>query len=261
MLDQAHQPAYQCAGAPHREMHAPTSFQRGDQAVDRGRREGVAADQQRLKGEYHAQLRVAHVARRQAMHAAPGLEPQQVQQRARHVGPMVEGLMHQLLEADFEDALAGLQESFVAFDVAGCQAGDLGAHRRRVAADVEMRAVVEADAVERRHRPQHHVVGQSPAGHGPELFEQMRRGDHGRAGVEGIAIDAVNTCLAARLLELFEHGDAPAACAQAHRSRQAAEPAADDHCMRPPRLAGACQRRLQGIATNSQHEWIIGPSI
>ena len=76
-LDQADQAAHQAAGAAHREMHAETPLQKGDQAIHRGGGERVAADQQRLEGQHHAQPLVLHVLAGQAVDAAVALQLQQ----------------------------------------------------------------------------------------------------------------------------------------------------------------------------------------
>ena len=90
----------------------------------------------------------------------------------------------------------------------------------------------------------------APAAEPPQLLEQERRGDDGRAGVEGEAVLAVDVGAAAGRVELFQHGDAIAAGAEPDRRRQAAEAAADDDrrrlappAARWPRIA-ECQHNL-----------------
>ena len=95
-----------------------------------------------------------------------------------------------------------------------------------------MRAVLKADPVERRHRHQRHVVGQLASAQLPQFLEQERRGDDGRAGVEGEAVLPVDVGAAAGRIELFQHGDAIALGAEPDRRRQSAEAAADHHRMR-----------------------------
>ena len=134
----------------------------------------------------------------------------------------------ELLEAELVALLRLGDETFVAGQVGRADAADLLAVGRGVVAVVEVRAVVEADAIERAHRHQRHVVGEAPAAQRPQLFQHEGRGDDGRAGVEGEAVLLPDTGAAAGLLELFQHRDAVALAAEPHRRGQAAEAAADD---------------------------------
>ncbi len=79
-----------------------------------------------------------------------------------------------------------------------------------VAGRVEMAAVEEAQAIERVHRHQLHVVGQVAAAGLPELLEDEGRGDDGGAGVEAEAILMDLAGAAADPFQPFQHGDAPA---------------------------------------------------
>jgi hypothetical protein len=121
-------------------------------------------------------------------------------------------------------------------------ASDFGTHRRRVPAVVEARAVVESQAIERRHRPQLDVVGETPPGQRPQLLEQEGRGDHGRPGVEGETVLPVHIGTPTGRVQTLQHGDAVAACAQPHRRGEPAEAAADHDGMRP-RGIDACRVR------------------
>ena len=84
-FDQPDQALHQAAGAAHREVHAPAPLEKGDQAVDRGGGERIAADQQRMEAQHHAQPRIAHVLGDEAVHGAIALEAHQVGQHPRHV--------------------------------------------------------------------------------------------------------------------------------------------------------------------------------
>ena len=95
-----------------------------------------------------------------------------------------------------------------------------------------MRSVVEADAIERRQRPQIDVVGHAPAAERPEFLEQERRGDDGRTGIEGEAVLAIDIGAPARRIELFQHRDAIAARPEADRRGKSAKARADHDRMR-----------------------------
>ena len=140
--------------------------------------------------------------------------------------------MAQLLETDLEDRFAGLHEALVAGDIIGRELGDLGTHRRRITGVVEHFAVGETDAIERADRTQFDIVGQSPPAQFPQLLEQERRGDDGRAGVESEAVLPIDVGAASGRIELLQHRDAISACAKPHRCRQPAETAADDDGVR-----------------------------
>ena len=237
-FDQAHQAADQAAGAAHREVHAELPLEEGDQAIDRGGAERVAAHQQRLEGEHHAQALVLHMLAGQLIDGAIALQPHQVGHHPGHVGPTVEGHMAELLEADPIDGLAGGQEALVAGHIRRRQPSHLGPHGLGVAAVVEQRAIVKAHPVEGRDRPQVHIVGQALAAQGPQFFKQEGRGDHRGAGIKSEAVLAMHPGPAARLGQLLQHRHPVAPGAQTHRSGQAAKAAADDHRMRPAIATG-----------------------
>ena len=161
------------------------------------------------------------------MQAAPAAHAQQVGCGGQQVGERLVGDAAQLLEAQAVAQLGLGDEALVAGQVAGFDAGDLGAHRGRIAAVVEVGTVVETDAVERVERLQRHVLAHAPAAQGPQLFEHEGRGDDGGAGVEGVAVLAVHARPAAEGVELLQHRDAPALARQPHGRGEAAEAAAD----------------------------------
>jgi hypothetical protein len=117
------------------------------------------------------------------------------------------------------------------------EARDLGAHRRRIVAVVEGRAIVEADAVERTHRAKLDIVGQVASAEAPEFLEEEGRRDDRRSRVEGESVLAVHIGAAARSIELFKDSDVVAARSEPHRGGESAEAAANDDRPRP-RLGG-----------------------
>ena len=230
-----HQPgqaADQRARATQRVMHAPAALEEGDQRVDGAGAERIAAHQQRVEGQHGAQALVLDVAAHGGMHAAMAAQPQQGGQHAHHVGQAVERDVAELFKADAVDRLRLGHEAVVAGHVGRGEAGDLGAHGGRVAGVVELAAVGEADAVERRHRNQRHVRSQGAAAELPQLLEQEGGGDDGWPGVESEAVLAMHLGAPARLVAALQHRHAPAPRTQPHRRGQAAKPAADHHRMR-----------------------------
>ena len=75
----------QCAGSADRKMHAILPFEIGDHAVDRRHLERVAADEQRVEAERHADLGVLDAGRYMLVHGAPGAQAQQVGCDLHHV--------------------------------------------------------------------------------------------------------------------------------------------------------------------------------
>jgi hypothetical protein len=86
---------------------------------------------------------------------------------------------------------------------------------RRVARVVEHLSVVEADPIERGDRAEVDVVREALAAELPELLEELRGGDDGRARVEDEAVALADVGATAGSVELLEDGDAVSARAQA----------------------------------------------
>ncbi len=214
-------------------MHAELALEIGDHAVDGGDPERVAADEEGMEAQRHADARVLHARGHMLVHGAPGAQLHQVRQDAQHVHRRAEGHMAKLFEADPVDRFALRHESVVARHVTGRQPAHLGAHPRGIAAAGEDRAVVEADRIEGIERAQLHIVGELASRERPQFLEKERRGDDGGAGIEGEAILPEHTGAPAGLLELFEHRDAIALGAKPDGGGQPAQTAADDGRMGP----------------------------
>ena len=234
-FQQADHRAHQRAGAAHRPVHTPLALERMNQAVDAGDRERVAADQQRLQREHHAQPGLTHATGHQRMQAAPAAHLEQIRHRAQQIPQRVVGDRAELEKADVVGELRFLHQPVVAGHIAGRHAADLLAQRIDVVVVVEVAAVVEAHPIERVDWPQVDVVGQPPAAQRPQFFEERRHRDDRGAGIEDEAVLVPLHRAAARGVELLEHGDAIAAAAQADGRRQTAEAAADDDRMRTTR--------------------------
>ena len=83
--------------------------------------------------------------------------------------------------------------------------GDLLEHLLIVVAVIKVRAIVKANAVERRHQAQVDMVFHLAATQGKKLSNEVRQGDDGRAGVEGKAILLMHISTATGGIELFQH--------------------------------------------------------
>ena len=236
-LDQANQPLHQPPGSAHGKMHPPTPLQEGDQAVDAARAERVAADQQRMEAEHHAQTGIADVFRDQAINAAIALQSDQIWYHPYHVAQRPERDMTEFLEPDPADGFAQLHEALIARDIGRAEFGHLSAHGVCIAGAIEDDPIVESDAIKRRDRPQLDVIGQPAAAQVPQLLEQERCGDDRRAGIEGEAVLAVDIGPAARCIQFLQDRHPVAARAQPNRCRETTETAAYDNRMR---LYGAC---------------------
>lgn len=227
-FDQIHQPLDHGAGAAHRRMHAPFTLQEGDEDIDRGHGEGIAADQQRMEGQHLTDEGIFDIARHHPIDGAIALKHRHVGHDAQHVGEVREGYMGQILESDLEHLLAHGHEAVIARHVRRRILGDLRLDLVGIAAVVEDSAVVETDAIEGIHQTQIDVVFEAPATEIPQLFQKEGRGDDGRTGVEREAIAPMDIGPSAGGVELFEYRHPEAARGQTNRRRQTAETTADD---------------------------------
>src|SRR5690606_40431389 len=94
------------------------------------------------------------------------------------------------------------EEGAVAGHVARVEAGDLLLVRLRPGPVVELAAVREEESVEGAERHQGQVGRTGATGSGPEVVEELRGGDEGRAHVEGEARLAVLGGAAAEAREI-----------------------------------------------------------
>ena len=215
-----------------------------DEGVDTRDVERIAAHQQRVEREHLPDLLVFDVFRDQPVDCPVTLQLHHRRDDLEHVFDLPERHVRQRLEADAEDRLALREKPFIATHVVRRKPRDLAFHRLRVAGIVERRAVVKADAVVGVDRPQVDLVVETPATQAPEFFEQKRRGDDGRAGIEGEAVLPKDTRPPARLRQSIDDRHAETAHAQADGRRQPAEARPDDDGMRRLRPGndrlGAC---------------------
>ena len=90
ILKQPHHAGHERAGAAAREPDAPLPLQRMDQRIDRRRREGIAADEQRMEGKGLPKLPVLNEARDLGIDAAPGLQAGELRAGLHHVAEVEE---------------------------------------------------------------------------------------------------------------------------------------------------------------------------
>ena len=116
-----------------------------------------------------------------------------------------------------------MHKPVVARHVARAKAGDFGAHRVVIGGVAENVAVVEADFIERIDGAQIDIVGHFTPAQGPQFFENIRRGDDGRPGVEREAVLAENVSPPAWTVETLNDRHAITARAKPHGSGEPAE--------------------------------------
>ena len=133
-------------------MHAPAALEKRDQAVDRGRRKRVAADEQGMEAQGEAQARIAHVGGDQTVDRVITLQAHEVRRELEHVGEGVERLGAQLFERDLVNRLADLHETLVTGLIRRGETFDLLGHDPVAAGAVEHESVVEANPVKRLER-------------------------------------------------------------------------------------------------------------
>jgi hypothetical protein len=137
----------------------------------------------------------------------------------------------QVLETEVIAGAGVGQEAVEARQVGWGNSGHLGAHRLDTRAHGEAATVLEADLVERVHRPQGHVAVEVAATGGPEVAQDLRDGDDGRPKVEAVALVGDRRAAAACPVEPVDDSHAPALGTKAHRGGKPAKPRADDEGM------------------------------
>ena len=105
-----------------------------------------------------------------------------------HIAQGFKGNQSQLLKAELKATFGSLHQVFEALHIIRAERGNLVEHGLVIIAVVKVRAVVKADAVERRHQAQVHMVLHALTAQGKQLFDQVRQGDDGGASVKGKAV-------------------------------------------------------------------------
>ena len=237
-LDHARHRLRQRRHAAHRVVDAEGGLQVADEDVHRGHAERVAADEERMEAQRHAQPRVAHPRGGVGMDRAVGSEPREGRQDAHRLAPLVHRAAAEILEPHAVARLRVAQEAVVAGQVRGRHPRHLGPHRGGVLVDRQARPVGPADLVERVQRAQVHVrVEVAPAG-GPEVPQRLRHRDDGGPEVEPMPLAVERRAPPAGRVEPVQHGDGVAHRAQPHGGGEAADAGADHDGLRGARGGG-----------------------
>src|SRR5579883_1205257 len=107
------------------EVDAFLPFQVGDDAIDGTGAERVPTDEKRVKGEGHAQVWIAKVARDKRIHTALHSQVDQFGQDTYIVTGIQERLLREIDKGALVDAPGGCEEGSISGDIARCKACDL----------------------------------------------------------------------------------------------------------------------------------------
>ncbi len=217
-------------------MHPEFPFEMQDQRVNRRHIERIAADEERVKAQRHAQAFIRDVPRDHFVERAIRPHHRHLRHGFQHIRELRKGLRGKLLIAHAIDGGAFLQDLRIAIRLARREGRDALAHRRLVAAPIEMRAIREGDAIERIERLQRDMVRQPLAAERPKLLQQIRRGDERGAAIEGETILLQHGGATPGGVEPVHHCHAIAPRAQADRGGQATDARADHDRMRSQRI-------------------------
>ena len=204
-LYQIYQGFHDGACATHGGMHTPAVFQNMDQRINTGDRKRIATDQQGVKTHHDTQLRVLDVLRHHAVNGAPSFHANQVWHGFDHFGDRVKSDHAHLLETQFKALLRRLHEVLKTLHILWAELGNFCQHGLLVIAVIEMGAVVEADAVERRHQTQVDMVLHLFAAQREQLFNQIGQCDDGGACIKGKAVLFVHIGATTRHVQFFKN--------------------------------------------------------
>ncbi len=215
------------AGAAHAEEHAPPPLQIMDQRVDRGGRERVAADKQRMNRKGLAKQRMLDMAVHQAGDGVIAAKAQQRGHLRHHRHETGKGPVGELLEPDLENLPGCLQQPCISGDVTRRETLDLGVGVLDRGAIVELVAVMEMEPVPGVQRPEVEMILAALSEQLEQLVEQEWRGDHGRAGIMPEAAPFKHLRPSANGIQPVDKCHGMAAGAHAQGSRDAAETGTD----------------------------------
>ena len=218
----------QRSGAPAGKPDAPLAFQVVDEGVKAGGIEGVAADQEGLDAEEHAQGRIAQVAADQIVDRAVAAEAGEVREDADHVRERTKRLGGEFGEPRVIKAAGCFEEPEVAALVERIEFGDFAQGVFDRAAVVEGPALVVNHAVPRCDREELDVVGPLFTEEGKQFVEEERCGQHGGAGIIKKSVAAEDAGPAAVIGLAFEQRDLQAKGAESQGGGESAEAGADD---------------------------------
>ena len=239
----------QCAHAAAGEEHARNGVHIGDHRVDRQGILRCDTGVERLEGEHPPQPWVADVALDHRVPAAESAERKQFRQ------PAVEQAQRRVeIGGDEAVEFGAVQpvEPVAQAPVAGLLLGagefaHRGGHPIGVGMDVDVAAVGEHRAVGGVHRQQFQPLGQVFTDGGESLVDEVRHGQHGRAGVDPVAVDVSPSRSSTRPCIPLHHRDSTAAAGQVQGGRKPCESRADhDDVIGAPRTRYACSCRTLG---------------
>ena len=185
-----------------------------DERVNAGDRIGVAANEQRMKTHDDAQLGMLDVLRHQTVNRAPSLHACQVGHCLDHIANGFEGHHAQFDKAKLKTLFRSNHQIFEALHIFRTEFGNLIKHFFVVVAVIEMRTVVKANAIERRHQAQVDMVFHVFAAQRKKLGNKVRQGNDGWACIKGEAILLVHIGTTTWCVEFFKHLNAVAFHAQ-----------------------------------------------
>ncbi len=222
--------------------------------VDRGDVERIAADEQGMERQRHAQPLVAHPHGGMGMHRPVGAKPREGRQHLHQFLQPIHRPPAEVFVPQPISPLAVHEEPVVSRQVARRQPLHLRAHRGGVLPGGEPRSVGKADLVERVERPQVHIRVEVAAAIGPKRPEHLRHRHDRRAEIEAVAAHADRAGPAPRHVQPVDHRDPVSLGAKPHRRRQPAETRPDHERTATPR-ARECSRQ---VCVDSRHgDWTI----
>src|SRR5579883_14292 len=130
-------------------MYSSQAFKVWYHAVDGAGAERVAADEERMEGEDHAQLRVVKIARNVAIDAALRSQAYQFRSNTQEAIECEKGLFCQVNEGASINTLRCREKCAVGRDIMWLKFGDLGFILRGGTPVVKIASILETDAIER----------------------------------------------------------------------------------------------------------------
>jgi len=209
-------------------MHSEFLLEMRHEGVHRRDVHRVAADEERVERQRHAEALVLHPGAGEPENRPVGAQAGELGEDLRGAPEPVHRLCDHALEADDVAAIRILEKPQIAVDIPRREAADLLDHRVGRAARGEMRAVGPADLVERVERTQVDIGVEVAPARGPELAEDLGDGDDRRPEVEPVTAGVNRGASAAGRVEPVEDRDGVALGAEAHGGGETAEAGADD---------------------------------
>ena len=215
-------------GAAAGEPDAPLAFEVVDEGVKTRGVERVAADEEGLDAEEHAQGRIAQVTADEIVNGAVATQANEIRQDADHVRESAEGFGGEFGKACVVEFTGFFEKAEVSALVERIEFGDFAQGVFDGAAVVEGAALVVDHAIPRFDREEFDVVGAIFTEEGEEFVEQERGGQDRGARVIEKSVAAEDAGASAVVGLAFEQGDFFAEGAEAEGGGESAEAGADD---------------------------------